>query len=282
MSFRVRQGRADDLPWITSWTTDTFSWGDYVPDRIEGWLEDPESELLVCSDESDVVRAIVHAEMLSPAEGWLEAARVHPDHRRTGMGTALNRAGVEWLAQRGARVVRLATEADNEPAVAQVEGLGYKQVSRWVFAWWPAEQVDPPGHHDELRAAGGRDVDAAWISWSSSDLALAARDLVPRGWKWRRGRPGDLQSAVSAGALFQSPLGWAVLDEIEDEGTKLRADWVSCEARDFPRLLDALLGLARSRDAGLYVKMPALDWARESVERAGAHATETLVFERPL
>ena len=120
MSFRVRQGRADDLPWITSWTTDTFSWGDYVPDRIEGWLEDPESELLVCSDESDVVRAIVHAEMLSPAEGWLEAARVHPDHRRTGMGTALNRAGVEWLAQRGARVVRLATEADNEPAVAQV------------------------------------------------------------------------------------------------------------------------------------------------------------------
>lgn len=282
MSFRVRTGRADDLPSIIPWTTDTFSWGDYVPERIAGWLEDPNSALLVCAGDGDVVRAIVRAEMLSADEGWLAAARVHPEHRREGMGTALNHAGVDWLREHGAQVVRLAIEADNAPAMSQVERLGYRQVSRWAFAWWDREHVEPAGRGHELQRAHGQDVDAAWISWSTSDLAVAARDLVPQGWRWRRGRPGDLESAVSTGALRQSPLGWAVVEEIQDDGKTLEVNWVSSEARDLPHLLDALLGLAGSSDAGLYLKIPALPWAAEAMERAGARISETLVYERPV
>ena len=128
MSFSVREGRADDVSAISEWTTDTFAWGDYVPARLQTWIDSPDSAVLVCGEEDTPV-AVVHALMLSEREAWLEAARVRPDHRRSGMGSALNQAGVSWAKSRNAKVVRLAIEAGNEAARNQILGLGYRETS---------------------------------------------------------------------------------------------------------------------------------------------------------
>ena len=130
----LREGRPEDLDAIREFTTDTFAWGDYVPDQYLNWLTEPSGAVLVAADDRDRVLAMVHIEQLSPKEGWLSAARVRPDHQRQGLGSRLNQAGVDWLRSRGALVVRLTTEENNLVAQQQVEKLGYRQVARFALA----------------------------------------------------------------------------------------------------------------------------------------------------
>lgn len=281
MSAAVRTARLDDIPGIVEWTADTFDWGDYVPDRIEGWITERESEVMVCVDGSDRPVAVAHAVMLSPTEGWLEAARVHPDHRRSGFGTALNHAGVRWAANRGARVVRLATEARNHPARSQVEALGYRATSSWLYAWIEV----PPDYRslDEvrLRPAPGSDVDAAWMFWSASDLAHGGRGFLARGWQWRKAQPRDLTEASAAGQFFQNPAGWVIADQPEED--VVRTGWLATTKGDAPRLIDGLVGLAADRDAaGLSIKVPNIPWASEALVRAGGDGEEILVYSLPV
>ena len=100
----LREGRPEDLEAIREFTTDTFAWGDYVPDEYLDWLAEPSGAVLVAADGGDRVLAMVHIEQLSPKEGWLSAARVRPDYQRRGLGSRLNQAGVDWLRTRGALV----------------------------------------------------------------------------------------------------------------------------------------------------------------------------------
>ena len=134
MTFVIRPARAEDIPLIADWTRDTFSWGDYVAEQLPVWLEDTDSLVVACVFDDDVPVAVSRAQLLSSTEAWLSGARVHPDHRRSGMGMAMNDAGVEWARSRGARVARLAVEEENQPARSQVEKAGYRQTGRWVHA----------------------------------------------------------------------------------------------------------------------------------------------------
>ena len=46
MAHHIRPGRLEDVAAITPWTSDTFSWGDYVPERLPSWL-DPLAMMLI-------------------------------------------------------------------------------------------------------------------------------------------------------------------------------------------------------------------------------------------
>jgi len=124
--FVIRPARAEDVPRIETWTRETFAWGDYVAEAMPEWLEDPESLVIVCVYDDDIPVALSRTQLLSPTEAWLSGARVHPDHRRSGMGMAMNDFGLDWARDRGALVARLATEEENEPARSQVLKLGYR------------------------------------------------------------------------------------------------------------------------------------------------------------
>lgn len=279
MATAVRPAREEDLADIVSWTKTTFEWGDYVPDRLPSWLSESDSMVLVGVDDSDRPLAVCHAVMLSVHEGWLEAARVHPAHRRTGLGSALNRAGVDWLAGRGARVVRLAIEAGNSAARSQVERLGYRQVSTWYHG---KLEVDPnrrcPASH-RLHPVPPGEIDAAWLFWANGDLAVGGRELMARGWQWRRTRPEDLAEAASEGLLQQSPAGWVIVDQTP--AGWLRTGWLAAEPEDAPRLFDGLHDLAMDRAAeGVDVKVPGVPWVVEALTRAGTQPEEVVIYAR--
>lgn len=279
MSFTVRLARPDDVPSIVPWTTDTFEWGDYVPDRILGWIEAPDSEVIACESEDGIPVAVAHAVMLSDTEGWLEAARVHPDHKRSGMGSAMNHAGVEWARGRGARVVRLATEVDNVAARKQVEALGYRIVSTWVYAFCDASASRPTDEDRRLRKAHPSDVDAAWMFWSASDLAHDGRELYADGWRWRRAKPHDLSEAAASKTLYQSPAGWVIADQ--PESGYLRVRWLATTPQEAPRLVDAIIGLANSlgmEEAS--IKTPDVAWMTETLTRAGGDPKQILIYAR--
>lgn len=277
MDFAIRAARRSDVASIVPWTTDTFPWGDYIPERIVTWLEDPASDVLVSVDHSDTPIALCHVAMLSPTEGWLEGARVHPDRRRTGVGSALNHAAVDWARQRGARVIRLSTESSNLAARNQVRRLGYREVSRWLHAVF---QVDPTHRTSEryrMRPAPGSDTEAAWLFWAVSDLAREARELLALGWQWRTARPADIGGA--AGDLVQSSAGWACVDQLTDD--RLRINWIASTPEDMLGLIDGLLDLAAERGVSdLDIKLPDLPWTSEAIVRTGSQPNPVIVHAK--
>lgn len=276
MSVSIRPARVTDKASIVPWTSDTFSWGDYVPDRFDKWMADDESEVLVCVDEDDTPIGLTHVTMLSEHEGWLEGARVHPEHRRSGVGRALNGAGVEWARKLGAKVMRLATESTNTAARTQVAGLGYREVSSWLTAWFEVSAGHRSPERYRFRPAPASDTEAAWLSWVPSELALAAREMLARGWQWRVARPDDLSTAATAGELFQSPAGWAIVDQPGER--TMRTVWLASAPDGLLPFLDGLLDLCSSRDVTeLAVKLPELPWTREALSRMGADPGVVLV-----
>ena len=281
MSFTVRMARPEDVEHIVPWTTDTFDWGDYVPDRLPAWIEDPSSAVVVCLDESEIPVALAHALLLSKTEAWLEAARVHPDYKRSGMGSAMNHAGVAWARERGAKVVRLATEADNEAARRQVEALDYRQTSNWVHARYEIGPGSAKPGKPGLRPAPPSDVDAAWMFWSTSNLAHDSRGLIAHGWRWRKATPGDLATAAGEGNFYQSPAGWVVADVPEED--RIRTLWLATTPEEAPRLLADLIDLASQKEAtGLTIMMPNIPWVAEALSRSGAESKEVVVYSLAL
>lgn len=248
-----------------------------MPERLDGWIDDPGSEVMVCADETGEPMALMHVMMLSGTEGWLEAARVHPDHRREGLGTRLNKAGVAWAHNKGARVVRLATEAGNKASRAQVESLGYRRTSSWVHSSIEIRPDYRSPYELRLRPAPGSDVDAAWMFWSTSELAHAGRSFAANGWHWRRARPSDLATAASTGEFYQNPAGWVIADQPSPD--VVRAGWLATTTEEAPRLLDGLIAHAADREATeLTVKLPNLAWSAEALVRAGGQIVEVAVY----
>ena len=251
-----------------------------MPERLPAWLEADGSEVFVGVDDSDVPMALCHVTMLSPTEGWLEGARVHPERRRSGVGSALNDAGVEWARDRGARVIRLATEASNMAARNQVKRLGYREVSRWLFSEFEINPAHRAAERYRMRPAPGSDAEAAWLFWVASDLARASRELIALGWQWRNARPSDVTNSV-AGELIQSSAGWISIEQPAEDW--MRTTWIATTPEDILGLLDGLLDFAAERGVTeLDVKLPDLPWTSEAVRRSGAEPSQLVVHAKPI
>jgi GNAT superfamily N-acetyltransferase len=280
MSFVIRPARAEDVPLIEGWTRDTFSWGDYVAEAMPEWLEDPDSLVVVCVDDDDVPFALSRSQMLSATEAWLSAARVHPDHRRSGMGTAMNDFGVGWARERGALVARLATEEDNDAARSQVLKLGYRLTGHWVYTTAPIPTGRRLGSSDRLRHGITVDADAAWTFWSQSDLAHAARDLISLGWRWRKATRDDLDRAVDAHTFYQSPGGWLIA-ETSDVGLSVR--WMATSPVDAPLLIQGLRDLLHDvRKDQVEAMVPVTAWSVEALQREGFEVRPVQIFSKAL
>ncbi len=263
----LRPALVDDVPRITRWTQNTFDWGDYVPERLPIWLADPDSHTVVCADGEEVV-GVSNTVMLSPTEAWLEGARVHPEHRRRGIGSLMNRAGLDWARARGARVARLGVEEDNTAAIGQVERMGYRRTSTWAHATLRPLQRPPTSLASGLQPAPSADVDAAWLSWISGELSRPGREMLALSWRWRTATPADLVSAVKAGSFYQSPAGWVIADQPEPDW--LRCGWLATTPDAAPELIDDLLKTAREWGVDeVSVKAPWTPWMVEALVRAG-------------
>lgn len=286
---RVRPARASDLEVVRAFTTETFEWGDYVPHRFLDWLEQDDSVVMVAVDDADRAIGLARVAMMSDREAWVHGARVHPDHRRKGVGSAVNDALCAWAAERGAIVARLLTEDWNVVAQGQVAASGYRRVGTWS---WPSRDlgsgtIDPvtnggrrvPG--EEQLASGSRaEIDPAWIAWSSSEMATVGRTMYPIGWTFRRMTIEDVHRASRARELLQCASGWVIAST---EGDAMTVSWVVTTEMDAAKLARAVVDLAARRKlASVMVMIPAVDWLEEAFEHAGCRIRRGYLWEKEL
>jgi GNAT superfamily N-acetyltransferase len=285
----IREATPADVPEIASWTADTFSWGDYVPDALPKWLADPSGAVLVAEVDGSVA-AMARVSMVSPSEAWAQGARVHPDHRRTGLGGALTERLAGWARERGALVLRLAVEHDNEPAQHHVEGLGFRPASDW---WYASRRLGegspvPEGNggrrvqaSERIQEAHSAEAEPAFLSWSAGELAIAARGLFPINWIWRRLTLDHLDFAARNHALWEGRPGWAMLDI--DHGGDLSVYWLETAEGDARSMVRALIDCGSERGAReLDILVPDVEWLRDALVASAFDLRGTRVYALPL
>jgi len=284
----IRPARSEDKARIAAFTIDTFSWGDYVADVFDAWMEDPDGQVLVAATENDEAIGIARVYLLSGSEAWAQAARVHPDHRRLGIAGRLTRAAETWAAERGALVIRLLTDDWNEPAQRQVEKSGYRLVARWAMVQKSVGSSVPthPGNggrrapaEERLRPASRHEVEPAFLAWSSGDLITAGHGLFPAiGWMWRQMTLDDVANAARSRTLWECPAGWLIGNVHED---MFWVPWVVTGPEDAYRLLKAAIDLAEEQGAErLRLLIPQTDWLLRAVRRAGLELHPSLLYAK--
>jgi GNAT superfamily N-acetyltransferase len=268
----IREARLDDVPGIASWTTDTFEWGDYVARALPDWITDPAGVILVSERDGDVV-AMGRIAMVSATEAWAQGTRVHPDHRRRGIGTMLSDRLWQWAKERGALVVRLAVEDDNDAALAQVSSMGFRRVADWRFASRLLGEGSPVPEGnggqrvpsaERLQPAHSAEAEPAFLSWSGGELAGAARGLFPIGWVWRLMTVDHVALAARNHALWEGRPGWAILEGAEEGG--IRVHWLETAESDARAMVRALVDHGAEAGATeIEIMAPAVPWLEEAL-----------------
>ncbi len=285
----VRPARKSDLDAIQLWTSNTFSWGDYIDVVFERWRLDPMGNLLIMADAEDIPVALCNVAMVSPTEAWLQGARVHPDHRRTGLASEMTRHASAWAKGWGAQVVRLMVEEGNDAAHAQVRAAGFRSVGSWTVARRQVGDgsVMPAGNGgrpikrgDRLVLASSAEAQPAFVAWSSDEIGRTARGLVPNRWIFRRLLIGDLEKEARKQRLWMAPGGWVVARPL---GDTLIANWIhtsSDHAYDVARSLNLLAEeLHMERIESFF---PSIGWLDQGFRRAGSVLRHDSVYAMPL
>jgi GNAT superfamily N-acetyltransferase len=285
----IRPARDGDAEIIATWTHDTFEWGDYVADAIPTWMAEDDSLVLVAERDGQVI-GISRTLLLSPTEGWAQGTRIHPEHRRTGVGSALAEHLADWAAVSGARVMRSMVEEWNEPARNQSLKLGYRDVGGWVRAGRGVGDNSPVPEGnggrrvpaaEGLRPAHSSEAQPALMSWSGGPLERASRGLLPIGtWRMRRLIADDLAAAAKRKALLSGRAGWAIGDIGEDA---YEVSWISATETDVQSLLRALIDRAAAAGSEeIRVMLPAADWVVQALRRRGFELHPVRIYAKSL
>lgn len=142
----IRPAQAEDRETVFAFCEHTWEWGDYIERVWDEWLNDPQGQLVVATDDGRPV-GIAHLRMLNATDAWLEGLRVNPEYRGHGVGTALNLALQEEAMRRGATTVRLVTESDNTASLHIMPHVHMRQIGG--FAPFKATPLrTQPTHND--------------------------------------------------------------------------------------------------------------------------------------
>jgi GNAT superfamily N-acetyltransferase len=204
--YLYRDVRPADKPEVLALTAHTWESGDYIEYVFDDWLADPHGRFLVAEErESGRIAAIDKLTMLSPTEAWFEGLRVHPDFRRRGLASRLQKYMIGEAARLGAQVIRLTTLATNRPVhlACYRDGFSLKYVVRfWKWEGGKAETAtsrkEPPY---KLRHATSQEATILYDQWRQS-AAFRTAGLAHISWSFAQTSVEDWQTAATEHRLM--------------------------------------------------------------------------------
>jgi GNAT superfamily N-acetyltransferase len=285
----IRLAQSEDKAAVLAFCAHTWEWGDYIPQVWDAWLADPSGQLLVAVlDERPV--ALVHMQMVSPDESWLEGMRVDPGARGHGISRRINAQAMREARQMGATVARLATRFDNLIAQRAAETAGFQQVGTYLHYAAPAEVLRGA---PEPEVAGPQDVPALLAFLERSNILPTTGGLIYADW-------GDRSQALTKTVLEERIAGGQVLllrqwDDFQaiaicgfedaDEPVLL-IEYIDGTNEGIGRLAYGLRTVAAERRLEqVAITLPNLLMLRDVLEGTGYHTEDAgffLVYERQL
>ncbi|GMQ93993.1 MAG: hypothetical protein BMS9Abin12_1475 [Acidimicrobiia bacterium] len=276
---QFREALPGDVPEIVAFTTDTFDWGDYVPEMIGDWIDDDAGVVMIALDGSEIV-AVARVVLLSDTEAWSHAARVRPDHRGRGIAGELGDVLLDWIRERGAHVVRLLIEDDNESSIRNVTKNGFRRVTTAIRARRAIGDATPnPDGNGGRRTSPGitaRPVKAAdapmlAAAWSSSQCGRPLRGLVAEGWSFHTLTKSDLVDAAHHGGLWEIGSSWAVTRQ---DDASFEVSLVDTNPDEALATIRSLIDVANERGSeAFWMWLTDNDWLVQAARRAGCEVS---------
>ncbi len=166
----VRPATANDKEEVLAFCVPEEGGEDYIQYVWDTWLNDPQGQLFVATDDQRPV-GIVHMQMLTEIDAWIEGLRVAPDHRRAGIGKALMESAIVEAMRREGEYIRLVVDADNTPSIRLCESLHLRPVS--TFTLYSATPFAPRSKErlrEGIRIAEMDDIDEIIDYLNSSSI----------------------------------------------------------------------------------------------------------------
>ncbi len=129
----MRKARRSDREAAFNFCRKTWSWGDYIQEVWDSWLEDREGRVFVATVHSVPV-GVSYVSIDNPHEAWLRGARTDPDYRRMGIAEAIARRCLQYVGKKGVRTARLVTDSDNVAAQRLLRKLEFSPVAEFAEA----------------------------------------------------------------------------------------------------------------------------------------------------
>ncbi len=280
----IREATPEDIPEIVGFTTDTFEWGDYVPEMIGEWIDDPSGVVMVATDDSGIT-GLARVVILSPTQAWSHAARIRPDRRGEGIAGQLADVLLDWARDHGALIVRLLVEDDNDASIRQVAKKGLRRVTTVVRGWRTIGDATPNPEGNGARrtstsfiARPVKSADAQMLAaaWSSSLCGRPLRGLVADGWRFHTLTESDLVAACRDGGLWEIGSSWAVTRHDDTTFGVPLLDTGPDEAFD---VIGSLIDVANERGAeSFWMWLADIDWLVQAARRAGCDVSSNGIW----
>jgi len=128
---QIRKPVASDKQPILDFCTNTFSWGDYIHEVYDSWIN--EGDLVLLEKNNEPV-AMCHG-VIYPEEKmlWIEGIRVRQDFRRNGFAELLVSHLEKNAYDLGISQANMLIESENIPSLNLAAKIGYQTKSQWNY-----------------------------------------------------------------------------------------------------------------------------------------------------
>lgn len=124
----IRLAKQTDKSKILEFCHNTFSWGDYIEDAWDHWIN--EGNLFIL--ENDFPLGLAHA-YLSNDQVWIEGIRIHPQYRRKHYASKLIEKIENLAREKGKLFSFILTDVSNKPSMLLAKKGRYHIEQTWKF-----------------------------------------------------------------------------------------------------------------------------------------------------
>lgn len=280
----IRPAQPGDRPAMERICAHTWDDGDYIPEVWDLWLADRQGGLVVGELGQQVV-ALSKITFQPAGQVWLEGMRVDPDYRRQGIAGQFLRYSIDHVCQRGARVVRLGTSANNTTVHKLAARAGMAHIASYVF--WKVDSL-PGGSLPILLTSEQSSQVSAFLR--QSPILAHTHGLYHSYWSWQELSAGRARHLLETGRMVGHLGGEGMLTslaivELEEHDDVL---WVGFADGNPPALIELATAVrAYAAQAGakkVETMVPDVDWLRDAFCAAGYGfgdwQSELWIFER--
>jgi ribosomal protein S18 acetylase RimI-like enzyme len=197
----IRPASAADRDAVLEFCEHTWEWGDYIERVWNRWLHDTNGRLFVAVIDEQPI-GLIHVQMMSETEAWLEGLRVDPRYRQRGVARELNLVAQAEAMRRGATIVRLAVSADNTRSQHLSESNHMRQVG--AFSLYVAPPLNAPWQavRERPQIATLQDLDAIIDYLNLSNIFPTVGGLYYVGFAAREITGAFMEERVKAGQVY--------------------------------------------------------------------------------